>query len=585
MSQQRTTRRLAAILAADMVGFSRLIERDEEGTLTRQRTLMSDIISPEIEAHGGRLFKTMGDGFLAEYASAVDAVSCAGRLQSLVTESQAEIAEDRKIAYRIGINLGDVVIDGDDIFGNGVNVAARLEPLAEPGGICVSAKVFDEVRNQMALSFQDIGQQRVKNISQPIRAYRLMASGGESPNLQNADFSVEKPAIAVMPFENRSGDPEQDYFSDGLSEDIITLLSAWRSFPVVARQSSFAYRGQTLDIRQIARDLGARYVIEGSVRKGGNRVRVTAQLIDADSGHHIWADKYDGSLDDVFEIQDEITRRIVAVVEPEMEKAELARAQTERASNLNAWDCYLQGRERLHMLTADDTRIAHDLFEQSIALDPDYSDAWAGLSQSLQRYILLEIAENRQDFTDRAIEAAHKAVSLDPSSAVAHYALASAYIWNNQHQLSIAETRLAVELNPSYSHATLALGNRLDIVGQSAEGIPLLQKSLELHPKDPHGHIYFGQLARAYIVAERYEEALDCLNRSISRRPDYPHTYHLLAICYGHMNRPDDARSAADTCEALHPGFMQKRAGWNIYVDPASNRHLADGLAKAGLPA
>lgn len=396
-------------------------------------------------------------------------------------------------------------------------------------------------------------------------------------------FPPDKPVVAVLPFINLSGDPGQEYFSDGLSEDIITLLSAWRSFPVVSRHSSFAFKNQTRDVRQIARDLSARYIIEGSVRKAGNRIRVSAQLVDTETGHHLWAEKFDGVLDDIFEIQDELTRRIVSSVEPEMEKAERNLAATKRASNLSAWDYYLRGRELLHKLTPSDNAQARAMFERAIKLDRAYGDAHAGLSYTYQMDILLEVCDNRATWEGKALELARKAVSLDGASSIAHFALSGAYIWLNQHQLAIAETRTAAELNPSNGHVWLALGNRLDIVGQSDEGIPLLERSLQLHLHDPHSHIYFAQLARAYINAQEYDKALDYLHESIRCQPDYPHTYHVLAICLGHLGRIEDAREAAYRCEELHPGFIKRRANWNIYVDPAANQHLTDGLRKAGL--
>jgi adenylate cyclase len=312
-------------------------------------------------------------------------------------------------------------------------------------------------------------------------------------------------------------------------------------------------------------------------------VRVTAQLIDAETGHQIWAGKYDGALDDIFEIQDEITRQIVSVVEPEMEKAERIRSATKRATNLTAWDYYLQGRELVHGLVPAQNARARELFETALKLDPDYSDAWAGLSQTYTRDILLHTTHDRAECEKRAIETAQKAVSLDGASSVAHLALGTAYTWANQNHVGIAETRLAAELNPSNSLAWLALGNRLDIAGETDEGIALMERSLELHSRDPHGHIYLGQLARAHIVAGSYEKALDLLNRALVRRPDYPHTYHLLAICLGHLGRVDEARAAARKCDEIHPGFMAKRTPWNIYLDPEANDQLTEGLRKAGL--
>jgi adenylate cyclase len=582
VAHERVERRLAAILAADAVGYSRLVGRDEEGTIARLESLRDELIEPGITDHHGRIVKTTGDGILVEFPSAVDAVWSAAALQNGLKEHEANLPEDRRIVFRIGINLGDIVVQGDDILGDGVNVAARLEELAEPGGICISGKVFDEVRNKVEFDFADLGVQQVKNIANPVRAYRVVLR--RPPAAAHADSLIfEKPAVAVLPFDNLSGDPEQEYFSDGLSEDIITLLSAWRSFPVVARASSFAYKGQSRDVRQIARELSARYVIEGSVRKSGNRVRVAGQLIDAETGHHLWAERFDGALDDIFEIQDEFTRRIVSSVEPQMEAAERHRAATKRSSSLNAWDYYLRGRSLLHMGTPEDNAQARAMFEKAIELDPKYADAFAGLSHTFQRDIFMEIAEDRETWQRKALDAARRAVALDNSSSLAHLALSGGYIWSNQHELSIAETRTAVELNPSNVPARFALGNRLDIVGASDEGIPLLEKSLELNPRDPHSHIYFGQLARAYINARDYDKALGCLRDSIRLKPDHPHTHHLLAICLGHLGRIEEAREAVHQCEQLHPGFIKKRARWNIYVDPEANQHLTEGLRKAGL--
>ncbi len=580
MSQDRAARRLAAILAADVVGYSRLVGEDEEGTIARLKELREEVIEPSIARHGGRIVKLMGDGVLIEFPSAVEAVLNAIEVQRDVAARNDRVPEKRRITFRVGVNLGDIIIDGDDILGDGVNIAARLEALAEPGGICVSAKVHDEVNGKIDAGFGDMGERQVKNIAKPVHAYRVLF-GGERAADGSIGEILQKPAVAVLPFDNMSGDPEQEYFSDGLSEDIITLLAAWRSFPVIARNSSFVFKGQARDIRQIAKDLSAQYVIEGSVRKSGNRVRVTAQLIDAGSGHHIWAQKYDGALDDIFEIQDEITRRIVSSVEPHLEEAERNRAETTRSANLSAWDCFLRGRMLIHRFTVDDNRQAREIFARAIELDPDFSDAHAGLSTAYQREILMTLPEDRNHLGTLALNSARRAVELDKNSSTAHLALGSAYIWLDQHELSISETRTAVYLNPSNILAQLALGNRLDIVGQSEEGIPLLEKALELQPRDPHGHIYFGNLARGYVNAREYEKALVQLHEAELRKHDYPHTFHLLAICLAYLGRGKEARDAASKCEALHPGFLSKRANWNIYVNPEANRHLNEGLRMA----
>lgn len=607
MSAMTDSRKLAAILAADVVGFSRLTGVDEERTLARLRALRSDVIDPTISVHRGRIVKRTGDGFLAEFRSVVDAVRCAIEVQTAMVERNAGLPAARRIELRIGVHLGDVVEESDgDLMGDGVNIAARLEGIAQPGAICLSEDAYRQVKSRLDLAISDLGEKRLRNIADPIRVYSLqvgMASQAKPPTSSNSAQSGEpslapaqpetpwiaaanlatKPAIAVLPFDNMSGDPAQEYFSDGLTEDIITLLSAWRSFPVIARNSSFAFKKQSRDIRLIARELSARYVLEGSVRKSADRIRVTAQLIDAEVGHHLWAKKFDGSQDDIFALQDEITLQIVSSVEPELEKAELKKMETSRPSSMRAWDYYLRGRELLHAFTPADNLAARDMFERAIELDPQYSDAFAGLSHTYQREILFETTDDRAAVQAKALELARRAVALDNESSIAHQALGGAFIWCNQHADSIAETRIAVQLNPSNIAAWLALGNRLDIIGESAEGVPILEKTLQRNPRDPHNHIYYGQLARAYINARDYDKALGLLREAVRLQPDFPNTYHILAICLGHLGRVEEARAAAQRCEQLRPGFLTKRAHWNIYVDPDANAHLTEGLRKAGL--
>ncbi len=561
------------------------MEEDETGTIGRHKAYRQDIIDPALAERHGRIFKTTGDGVLAEFPSVVDAVECAIAIQQAIAGREAAVPGSARIRYRIGINLGEIVIDGDDVLGDGVNIAARLEALAQPGEVCISAKVYDELAGKIKVECEDLGERHLKNISRPIRAFRVLfgTESKTSKNLAMLDAVLSKPAVAVLPFLNLSGDPEQEYFSDGLAEDIITLLSAWRSFPVIARNSSFAYKGQSPDVRRVGQELSAQYVMEGSVRKSGNSVRITAQLIDTETGHHLWADKFDGNLDEIFEIQDDITRRIVAIVEPEMEKAEIKKSVTRRASNLGAWDYFLRGRAELHKFTPESNVLAREMFAKSIKLDPDFSDAHAGLSWTYQREILLEIAEDRRHCEEEALRIARRAVELDDGSSFAHLSLSGAFIWANQHEQSIPETRLALQLNPSNVHACLALGNRLDIIGNAQEGIQLMEKSLRLNPRDPMNPIYFVQLARAHINQRDYEKALALLREATRRNPDLPHAYHVTAICLGHLGRIDQARAAASACERIHPGFITKRANWNIYVDSAANHHLTEGLRKAGI--
>jgi len=580
MAEARLERRLAAILTADVVGYSRLMGKDEEGTLAALKACRRELIDPTIAEHRGRIVKTAGDGALVEFASAVDATRCAIEIQRAMAERNAAIPEDCRVEFRIGINVGDVIIDEGDIYGDGVNIAARVESLASPGAICLSENAYKQIQGKLALDVSDMGEQQLKNIAQPVRVYGVRLDGAtERPALVLPD----KPSIAVLPFQNMSGDPEQEYFADGMVEDIITLLSAWRTFPVISRNSSFAFKKQSRDIRIIARELSAAYIIEGSVQKSSNRVRVTAQLINAESGHHLWARKFDGALDDVFALQDEITRQIVISVEPEMEKAELRKSETKRSTNLDAWNYFLRGRAFLHLLTPEDIVRARAMFECAVEIDPKYSEAWAGLSWTYQRDILFDVVEDRSAWEGKALETARRAVALDTGSSFAHLALSGAFMWSNQHEQSITETRMAVELNPSNVPAWLALGNRLDIVGEHEEGIAILEKSLQLNPHDPHNHIYYAQLGRAHINARKYEIALKYLRESIRLKPDYANTYHVLAICLGHFDRLDEAKAAAQRCEQLRPGLMKRRAYWNIYLDPEANKNLTEGLRKAGL--
>ncbi len=586
MTAERVERRLAAVLAADVAGYSRLMGADEEGTLARLKAVRKVLVDPAIAKHRGRIVKTTGDGMLIEFASAVDAVRGAVEVQRGMADQNTSVPPDERIEFRIGIHVGDIIIDDNDIFGDGVNIAARLEGIAEPGGICISDDTYRQIRDRVDTAFDDRGETALKNIARPVRVFALAGAKQSATKVIEPAPQLtlpDKPSIAVLPFQNMCGDPEQEYFSDGLSEDIITLLSAWRSFPVIARNSSFAFKGQSRDIRMIARKLSARYVIEGSVRKSGNRVRVTAQLIDAGSGHHLWAKKFDSAIDDVFALQDEITRQIVSSVEPEMEKAELRKSETKRSADLDAWDYFLRGRAFLNRLTPEDVVRARAMFDRAIELDTQYSDAWAGLSWTYQREILFDIVEDRRAWEEKAMKAARRAVDLDEASSFAHLVLSGAFMWSNQHEQAIAETRMAVELNPSNVPAWLALGNRLDIIGQHEEGITLLEKSLHLNAHDPHNHIYYAQLGRAYINARKCEIALHHLRESIRLKPDYANTYHVLAICLGHMGRIDEARAAAERCEQLRPGLMKRRADWNIYLDPQANRNLTEGLRKAGL--
>ncbi|MGH6931721.1 MAG: adenylate/guanylate cyclase domain-containing protein, partial [Dongiaceae bacterium] len=575
------TRRLAAILAADVVGFSRLMEVDEAGTLAALKLRRRDVLDPLVAKHHGRVFKTTGDGVLVEFASAVNAVQCAVDLQQGMAAANVGQPEDRHIILRIGVNLGDVMVEGGDLYGDGVNIAARLEALADPGGILVSGTAHDYVKNKVKIGFEDLGAQTLKNITEPVRAYRITGTPAVAIAAQKA--TADKPSIAVLPFTNMSGDPAQEYFSDGITEDLTTLLAQWRLFPVIARSSTFSYKERHVDVKQIAQELGARYILEGSVRKLGRQVRVAAQMIDGDSGHHVWAIRYDRESENIFALQDELAHQIAATIVPELERLEIKRSGRKRPTDLGAWDCYLRGLSFLQHFTCEDNAQARKIFEQAIALDPDYADAHAGVAASYHRDLLLECTVNRDSSLEKSKSAARRAVTLDPSSSNAHAVLGTCYIWLNEHGLALAEARRAVELNPSDAQTLHSWGNKADLAGDP-EGLDAMVRAQKLNPQDPDRHSHLCFLARAYVNARRYEDAVTSARGAINLKPDYPHAYYVFAIALGHLDRTVEARAALAHCDALQPGFVVGRAGWRPYVAEPANVHLRDGLRKAGLP-
>jgi len=575
-------RRLSAILAADVVGYSRLIRADEEGTLLRLRALRTDCIDPKIAEHHGRVVKLMGDGMLVEFPSVVDAVRAATEVQMVVAEQSADLPEDRRIAFRIGVNLGDVVIDGDDIHGDGVNLAARLEGLAESGGVCVSASVFEEVRDRIDLVFEDSGEHNLKNIDRPVRVWRwAKENSSKDAGIANTAGPVpdpDMPAVAVLPFANMSADAEQEYFSDGLTEDIITALTHWRSFPVIARNSSFAYKNRTIDVTQIARELGAGYVLEGSVRKGGSRLRITAQLIDGANGHHLWAERYDRELDDVFEVQDDIVQRIASVVAPELARAELKRSTTKRPQDLDAWDLCLRAMALLHDRTGEGNTEARALFQQAIAIRPDYADAYSGLAMTYNQDVVIGVAKDRVANANLAMQAARKSVEFDESSSLGHHELSTAYQLLNRVDDALAEVRIALRLNPNDAHVVHAIGNKSDLAGDP-DGISYMEKAQKLNPEDAQLHTHLTFLARAYLNIGKHDAAVDRARQAIRRRPDYAAAHYILAIALGQLGNMEEARATLATCETCSPRFVDSRRNWQPYANPESNEQLKQGLA------
>lgn len=580
--EERLPRKLAAILYADVAGYSRLTGEDEDATHRRLSEYL-DLISTIVERHRGRVMHYAGDAVLAKFEAIIDALSGAVAVQSELRDRNADLSDDRKIEFRIGVNLGDVIEDRGDIYGDGVNVAARLEGLAEPGGICISGAVFDAIGSKLSFDCHFMGEQNVKNISQPVRAYRVNWSKKSVPTASATRAPPAARAVAVLPFANISGDPEQEYFSDGLTEDIITALSYWRAFPVIARNSTFTYKGESVRVQEVAEELGAQYVLEGSVRTAGKRIRVTAQLIDGTTGHHVWAEKYDRALDDVFDLQDEITEKIVATVQPALVKAELERSSAARPDSLRAWDYFLRGTALLHKHSIEDNSAARELFQKAIDLEPDYGEAWAGLGWGYLRDIRLRGLEARRSSIENGFKAAKKAVDLDDSSAFARYVLATAYVWAEDLKLGIAQIEKCLELNPYSAHAHMALGNRLDLAGRTDEGIEKMERSLQLNPRDPSVPEYMAYLARAYTSKGDYETAVDWIERAVNLRPEDANLQYRLAISLANLDRVDEARGALAKCEKLQPGWLSEHSYWQPYADEDRNERFFAGMKRHAL--
>ena len=545
------TRRLAAILAADVAGYSRLIGADEGGTLERLRALRRQLLDPKIAEHRGRLVKTTGDGLLIEFGSVVDALRCAVDVQREMTGRNTGMPPDNRIEFRIGINMGDIVVDDGDIFGDGVNVAARLEALAEPCGICVSARVQEDAAGKLDLVFEDIGEQQLKNIVRPVRVYRVVTEACPETLRSGADPPLpDKPSIAVLPFANMSGDPEQEYFADGMVEEIITALSRIRWLFVIARNSSFTYKGQAIDVKQVGRELGVRYVLEGSVRKAGGRVRITAQLIDALTGTHLWADRFDGSLEDVFDLQDKVASSVAGVIEPALQAAETARSAARPTNDLTAYDHYLRAYAMV-LSSARQIPEALCLMEQAIERDPRYGPALAWAAHCCNRLLLDGRSEDPAadrlkgaDFARRALE-----VAGDDPSILANAALALAYFGEDIGAMMALVDR-ALALNPSFARGWYVSGLLRMWAGQPDIAIEHIEASLRLSPRARVGWS-LAQIGFAHFFARCFDEAVAKLVLAIQEAPSNPHPYRFLAACYAHMGRLDEAREVVERLRAL----------------------------------
>jgi len=571
LSVARIERRLAAILAADVAGYSRLMGEDEAGTLARLRTHRRELIDSKVAEHKGRVVKTTGDGILGEFASVVEAVACAVAIQKGMAERNAATSHDQRIEFRIGINVGDVIVEDGDIYGDGVNVAARVEALAEPGGICVSERVQEDATTRLDLSFEDLGEPELKNITRKVRVYKVRLLGSTAAPAAAMLALPDKPSIAVLPFQNISGDPEQEYFADGMVEDIITALSRIRWLFVLARNSSFTYKGQAVDIKQVGRELGVRYVLEGSVRKAGNRVRITGQLIDAETGGHLWADRFDGSLEDVFELQDKVASIVAGVIEPALQAAETVRSANRPTADLTAYDLYLRGYAMVWS-SASQAPEALRLMEQAIARDPHYGLALAWAAFCCFRLVVDARSEDLAGYRLKGIDFARRALHVagDDPAIIANAAHVLAY-FGEEIGTMMALVDRALALNPNYARGWHISGALRVWAGQPDVAIEHLEMSLHLSPR---ARVAASRTMTgiAYFYLRRFDEAVPKLLLGIQEDPSNPAPYWTLAACYAHMGRLDDAREVVTRLRAITPvvipdaGFLRNPEHRELYL-------------------
>ena len=581
MAEERLQRRLAAILSADVVGYSRLMGIDEAGTLSRLNALRRELIDPTIAAHSGRIVKLMGDGALVEFASAVDAVTCAIEIQRKLRDATRSEADP--IRFRIGINVGDIIIEGDDILGDGVNVAARIEGIAEPGGISISEDAWRQVQGKVPANFVDAGDQSLKNIANPVRVYRLEL--GREGVSQHPELALpDKPSIAVLPFQNMSGDVEQDYFCDGMVEDIITGLSRIRWLFVIARNSSFAYKGKTPDIRKVGRELGVRYVLEGSVRKAAGRVRITTQLVEAEAGRHIWAERYDKAIDDIFAVQDDITLSTVAAIEPSLRQAEIERVKRKRPDNLDAYDLVLRALPQVFTLMPDGALKSLPLLERALALEPDYAIALAYAAWCHE--ILFVRAGFREENRLAMSRYAHAALLHGRDDATA-LTVAGFCIGLIEHDRATAfqafDTALA--LSPSSAFTYMFGSTLLGWAGEADRAIDWGERAVRLSPFDPLGFLAFDGISLGHFIRGRYSEAADAARKAIQVNPLFSVNYVCLVAALARLGQTADAKSAAARLIELQPSFSISRQCAAVGVVSSLTAALTNAVCPVGLPA
>jgi adenylate cyclase len=580
------SRRLVAVFAADVEGYSRLMGADEVGTLqglTARRAILDRIIGE----HRGRIANTAGDSVLAEFGSAVDAVQCAVEAQTALAEANTGVPSDKHINFRIGVHIGDVMVRAGDLFGDGVNIAARLQTLANPGAVCISGATYDQVRKVLPMRFEDLGAQQVKNIEEPVRAYEVGSEAPDAParvvEAESPPPLPDKPSIAVLPFQNMSGDPEQEYFAEGMVEEIITALSRFKSLFVIARNSSFMFKGKAVDIKEVGRRLGVRYVLEGSVRKAAGKVRITGQLIDALTGAHIWADRFERDLTDVFALQDEVTVAVVSAIQPKLLQAEIALAMRRRPENPTAYDYYLRARQQFYLTAREGVAEAIRLAHRALKLDPRFGLVAALAGMSHMRNVLWGYAADPQFDRMEAVRLSRLALSLDDSDAdtLAWAAHISAFmVGDSESEIEMADR--AVALNPNLFYAWHCRGQVYRIAGLPEEAIQSFERAVRMSPVDPGLHLTFVGVGQAFVELGRFDEAIVAGKKALRQNPSYSPAYLCLASAFAHLGRDAEAREAAARLLEVDPAFTI--TSWIARGGQSNSKLVIEGLRKAGLP-
>ncbi|MBI3757340.1 MAG: adenylate/guanylate cyclase domain-containing protein [Deltaproteobacteria bacterium] len=592
MPTENVERKLAAILHADVKGYSRLMEEDEVGTL-RTLTAYRTVTDSLIEQHRGRIVGTAGDSILAEFASAVEAVQCAADIQQALRPRNAALPPNRRMEFRIGINVGDVIVEGPQLYGDGVNIAARLEALAEGGGICLSGTVYDQVENKLSLGYEYLGAQTVKNIAKPVRVYRVQSETeapvlelGKGEGIVPLPLLPDKPSIVVLPFINLSKDPEQAYFSDGITEDITTDLSKISSLFVISCHSAFTYKDKVAKVQDISREMGVQYVLEGSVRRAEGRVRITVQLIDGTTDYHLWAERYDRPLTDVFALQDEIRQKVVFALKVKLTPEERERFRRAPTNNLEAYDFYLRGQESVlhaqYEAKKEENEQARQMLEKALDLDPRYAGAYTALGRIYFLDWFYQWSSDCAQSLERAFELVQRAVALDESLSMPHRVLGQIYVWKKQHEQAIVEAERAIALDPNDADGYASLGSILVFAGRPEEAIGLTEKAIRLNPRCPSWYLFAS--GSAYRVARRYEEALTALKRLLTLEPNYTPAYVNLSACYAELGWLEEAQAKVVELRRLTPNFsLEVYKQFLPYKDPAEVERFLAALRRAGL--